>query len=149
MTGIHDGDSPNDIAHRLLVLVDRGRAEAITETIDELIPASTGVADLRVKPIVLELLGVAADAARVRAGAAGVAGDDEPYRLEVLDFEGGQLTIDDLGPVPRAALRALMALLAGRDEDAADQVSLVLDNGSRCDAVTLLATCLMWSGTDE
>jgi hypothetical protein len=147
MSAIQDGDSPNDIAHTLLHLVGRGRGEAVTDVIEELILPGGGTADDRIEAVVLELLSMAARTAKDQGPAEAMAAD-EPYQVELYDHGGESLTIDDLSPVPRAALRALLALLTDRHHDAAEQVALVLDHGSRGDAATLLATCLLWSGAE-
>ncbi|TDQ00740.1 hypothetical protein [Labedaea rhizosphaerae] len=148
MSAIQDGDSPNDIAHKLLGLVERGHGEAVTDVIEELLPPDPDRTDGRIEAVVLELLERAAQAAKGRTPATDLPAD-EPYQLELYDHSGEALTIDDVGPVPRAALRALLALLTDRRHDAVEQVALVLDNGSRNDAATLLTTSLLWSGADN
>ena len=147
MSAIQDGDSPADIVRTLLDLVEHGHGEAVTDAIEELIPPDPARADRRIEAVVVELLDRAAHAARDHGPAADLPAD-EPYQLELYDHSGETLTIDDVGPVPRAALRALLALLTDRRRDAVEQVALVLDNGSRTDAATLLATSLLWNGPD-
>jgi hypothetical protein len=130
--------SPDDIARRLLRLGDRGDGDAIIAAVDEL----TSAADNRVEAIAVHLLGMAAETAK-DPDAPELNGG--PYELQLFDQQGDDLSIDDLGPVSRAGLRALLAMLTDRPADAAAQVRLVLANGSREDAATLLTGCLMWA----
>jgi hypothetical protein len=127
--------SPDDIARRLLRLGDRGDGDAVTAVINEL----TSAAPDRIEAIAVQLLGMAADAANTPGLNGG------PYELQLFDQDGGTVAIDDLGPVPKAGLRALLAMFTGHAEDAAAQVRLVLANGTREDAAVLLTGCLMWA----
>ena len=126
------------LADRLLRLACDGRDREAESVIDAL----TSSSPRRVEAVAIALLRVVARAAADRTPP-----DEkgEPYTVEVFDLEGAELPIDDLGPLPRAAIRALLAVLADHEDEAGYQLRLILANGSRSDAVAVVSTCLQWA----
>ncbi|WP_156758145.1 hypothetical protein [Actinokineospora pegani] len=70
---------------------------------------------------------------------------DKAFVLDLRDEEGEPVVVDDLDPPVRALVRALLAELNGRPEDAEFQLELALRDDPRFDPVDVLVLCLLWT----
>jgi hypothetical protein len=119
--------------------IDHGSDESVAATVDRLTEPEHADLLRAVLDHLLEL-----SAAAVRA----LAGDPDPeasYMVELCDGEGDVTDIDEVEPPQRAVIRALLARLAGHEDDVAAQLEIALASGDRDDAVDVLSTALVWT----
>lgn len=119
--------------------IDHGSDESVAATVDRL--TAPEHAEL-LHAVVDELLRLSAAAVRA------IAGDPAPdasYMLELCDGEGVPTEIDQVDPPQRAVIRALLARLAGHEDDVAAQLEIALAGPDRDDAAEVLSTALLWA----
>jgi hypothetical protein len=129
------------IVCELIDEIDSGSADAVTSMVDRLTepgPDTPG----RLRAVLAELLDVGATAVTALAGRPA---PDAAYMVELCDADGESMNIDELDPPVRALIRALLARLAGREDDAAVQLEFALATGRREDAAEVLSIGLMWT----
>lgn len=125
--------------YALIDEIDHGSSVSVAATVERL--TGPDHADL-LRAVIDELLDLSADAVR------SLAGEPEPnaaYMLELCDSAGEPTDIDNVDPPQRAVIRALLARLAGHEEDAAAQIQIALASGDREDAAEVLSTALLWT----
>jgi hypothetical protein len=121
--------------------IDGGSADAVTSMVDRLTEPGPGT-PARLGAVLAELLDVGAAAVTALAGSPA---PDAAYMVELCDADGDSMDIDELDPPVRALIRALLARLAGREDDAVLQIELALATGQREDAAEVLSIGLMWT----
>ncbi|WP_133849537.1 hypothetical protein [Labedaea rhizosphaerae] len=119
--------------------IDHGSDESVAATVDRL-TAPEHAALLRA--VVDELLQLSAAAVHAIAGEPG---PDATYMLDLCDAEGVPTDIDRVDPPQRAVIRALLARLAGHEDDVAAQLDMALATADRKDAADVLSTALVWA----
>ena len=138
--------------------IDGGSPDTVAEMVDRLTESGPGQRT-RLRAVLAELLDVGASAVTLLTGevddirevdgAAGEDGEDDAadptYAVELCDGDGEPIDIDELAPPTRALIRALLARLAGRDDDMAVQIDFALASGEREDAAEVLSMALMWT----
>ena len=123
----------------LLDEIDRGSSASVAATVDRL----TGPEHAALlRAVIDELVELSATAVRALAGELG---PDTAYVLELCDSAGVPTDIDQVHPPQRAVIRALLARLAGHEDDVAAQLDLALACRDRDEAAEVLSTALLWA----
>lgn len=125
--------------YALIDEIDHGSSVTIAATVERLTAPDHAVL---LRAVIDELLDLSTGAVKA------LAGDPEPtvaYMLELCDDAGVPTDIDEVDPPQRAVIRALLARLAGHEEDAAVQLDIALASGDREDAADVLSTALLWT----
>jgi len=65
--------------------------------------------------------------------------------LRLTDIEGSEVDIDELEPTLRSAIRMVLSLVNGSDEDAMDQLDLVCGKGAQVELASVVVQLLMWT----
>lgn len=119
--------------------IDHGSDESVAATVDRLTAPEHATL---LRAVVDELLQLSAIAVHAIAGDPG---PDATYMLELCDGEGAPTDIDQVNPPQRAVIRALLARLAGHEDDVAAQLGIALTAADREDAAEVLSTALLWA----
>lgn len=72
-------------------------------------------------------------------------GDNALVDLELLHRDGSPLSVDQLDPALRAAVRMLLSLANGRHEDAREQLDLVAAERDPAELAIVFVHLLMWT----
>jgi hypothetical protein len=70
---------------------------------------------------------------------------DPLVELRLTDVEGSEVEIDELEPTLRSAIRMVLSLVNGSDEDAMDQLDLVCATGAEVELASVVVQLLMWT----
>ena len=70
---------------------------------------------------------------------------DPLVELRLTDIEGSEVDIDELEPTLRSAIRMVLSLVNGSDQDAMDQLDLVCGNGAQVELASVVVQLLMWT----
>lgn len=70
---------------------------------------------------------------------------DPLVELRLTDVEGDAVEIDVLEPTLRSAIRMVLSLVNGSDEDAVDQLELVCATGGQVELASVVIQLLMWT----
>ena len=119
--------------------LDHGTDASVAATVDRLTGPDHGTL---LRAVIDELLELSAVAIRALAGDPG---PDATFVLELCDGEGTPTDIDQVNPPQRAVIRALLARLAGHEDDVAAQIEMALTPGDREACGDVLSTALMWA----
>lgn len=68
-----------------------------------------------------------------------------PLQVQVYDAGGTEVTIDDVEPAVRTAVRTLLAEVQGNPADAEQQVQIAMSSASQEDLVSLMIQALRWT----
>ena len=136
-------------AHRLVQCVLDSDSDGLTDALETVVVQQDRLSGY-VREVVAELIQVAATAVR---DSVGPSYGDTAFAVELRDETEGSVSIDELAPQSRATIRALLADLNGRAEDAQFQLDLAvreldpltgLDTVRR--ALTMTVALIQWSG---
>lgn len=72
-------------------------------------------------------------------------GGAAPLKVQVYDAGGDEVTIDDVEPAVRTAVRTLLAQVQGNPADAEQQVHIAMSSASQEEVVSLLIQALRWT----
>ena len=143
-----DGSTAQVTAHRLVHCVLDSDSDGLTRALETVVDQGD---DLKpyVRAVVAELIQVGARAVRDSVGP-----DEEPaFAVDLRDGTDDNVSIDELEPQVRATIRALLADLNGRPDDAEFQLDLAvrqldpltgLETVRR--ALTMTVALLQWTG---
>ncbi|QWF86046.1 hypothetical protein [Amycolatopsis sp. CA-230715] len=137
---MHDDDAPR-ISGGLRYLLRHDLLDTLGDLICALVADEGERARAVFAAVFAELVD---DAAAVLERTVGAAGPDEAYFAEIHDGNGDRVEVDELTPAVRAGVRAMLATLAGRGDDAAVQLGLAAgapDPADRANAVVCLLFC--------
>ncbi len=70
---------------------------------------------------------------------------DPLVELRLTDVEGDEVAIDELEPTLRSAIRMVLSLVNGSDQDAMDQLDLVCASGAQVELASVVVQLLMWT----
>jgi predicted TPR repeat methyltransferase len=70
---------------------------------------------------------------------------DPLVELRLTDIEGSEVDIDELEPTLRSAIRMVLSLVNGSDQDAMDQLDLVCGTGGQVELASVVVQLLMWT----
>jgi len=143
-----DGSTGQATAHRLVHCVLDSDSDGLTNALETVVEQGERLKPY-VRDVVAELIQVGASAVRHTVGP-----DEDPaFAVDLRDATDDSVEIDELEPQLRATIRALLADLNGRHEDAEFQLDLAvrqLDPLSGLDtvrrALTMTIALLQWSG---
>ena len=119
--------------------IDHGSDASVAATVERLTAPEHATL---LRAVVDELLQVSAAAVHAIAGDPG---PDATYMLDLCDADGAPTDIDQVDPPQRAVIRALLARLAGHEDDVSAQLDIALTGTAREDAAEVLSTALMWA----
>lgn len=72
-------------------------------------------------------------------------GGATPLKVQVYDAGGDEVTIDDVEPAVRTAVRTLLAEVQGNAADAEQQVHIAMSSASQEEVVSLMIQALRWT----
>jgi hypothetical protein len=143
-----DGSTAQVTAHRLVHCVLDSDSDGLTDALETVVDQGDELKSY-VREVVAELIQVGATAVRETVGPEG----DPAFAVDLRDGTDDQVSIDELQPQVRATIRALLADLNGRPDDAEFQLDLAvrqldpltgLETVRR--ALTMTVALLQWSG---
>ncbi len=144
-----DGTTAQVTAHRLVHCVLDSDSDGLTTALETVVDQEGDHLKAYVREVVAELIQVGARAVRETVGP-----DVDPaFAVDLRDGTDEQVSIDELQPQVRATIRALLADLNGRPDDADFQLDLAvrqldpltgLETVRR--ALTMTVALLQWSG---
>ena len=143
-----DGVTGQATAHRLVHCVLDSDPDGLTSALETVVDQGDRLKPY-VREVVAELIQVGATAVRETVGPEG----DPAFAVDLRDGTDDQVSIDELQPQVRATIRALLADLNGRPDDAEFQLDLAvrqldpltgLETVRR--ALTMTVALLQWSG---
>jgi hypothetical protein len=70
---------------------------------------------------------------------------DPLVELRLTDVDGGEVGIDELEPTLRTAIRMVLSLVNGSEQDAMEQLALVCDTGQHVELASVVVQLLMWT----
>jgi hypothetical protein len=129
-----------DAIDRVLAAARDGDENVTLDRLEQLVRMS----DDSIHAAVLEL--ASADVDMLRTLTEPEASDDRlPVAFELRDSGGQTVSIDELDPPLRSAVRTVLALAHGRDDDARRQLDIVDHLGEPTDNGTVLVQMLAWT----
>lgn len=138
---MHDDDAPR-ISGGLRYLLRHDRLDLLGDLICALVADESEPTGDVLTAVFAELAG---EAAAELERTVGTAGPDEAYFAEIHDGRGDLVEVDDLTPAVRAGVRAMLAILGGREDDAQVQLGLAAgapDPVDRANAMVCLLLCI-------
>jgi hypothetical protein len=70
---------------------------------------------------------------------------DPLVELRLTDVNGTEVGIDELEPTLRSAIRMVLSLVNGSEQDAMEQLALVCDTGQHVELASVVVQLLMWT----